>query len=59
MKDKDIPLARDLFVATQLLGAARQLYSETKAVIPVSGSVYEHVLDDTLQIANVKLPGQT
>lgn len=53
VKEKDLHLTEDIFIASQLFGAARQLYPEITSVIAVSGSLYEHVAEETLQVANV------
>jgi len=55
VKEKDLHLAKNLEIAPFLLAAGRQIWPETTAVLPVSGSLFQHVKDNTLQVADVRI----
>lgn len=54
VSEHDIALAQDIEISSGLLRACRELWPDAKTLLPVSGSIYEHLKDGTLELVDVK-----
>jgi len=50
-------MTRTLDLGVSLLGAARLVHPEIQVLYPVSGAIYQHLVDGTLQVASVQPEG--
>jgi len=55
--EKLLPIARTLDIGVKLLGAVRLVYPEATSVYPVTGAMYQHVIDGTLEVSSVQPTG--
>lgn len=53
--EKTLGLSQDIFIAVNLLKAARLVDPELRRVIPVSGSIYEHIIESSIEISKVEI----